>query len=310
MRRILPYLFALVAFFATARLAEAAPCSPSHTFVTGETLTAATLNSNPVTFSGCLSNIDDTNIGAAGFYASQLNPGTSGQATFGSSQNYTFPAGLAVTGTLSSGGLTASSLTTTGSITDGANLGVGGTLGVTGATSLAGLSASSLTTTGSISDGGTLGIAGNTSLGGTLSVTGNTTLGGTEIITGNASALGQFAVGQLLTLNSGAVYKPASTSYEYPFDANSTSGSVNTHVEHGTLTTATFSSGFACAASHNFVSGFTSAPDLVYSAQGAAIFPLLLYTNARSASAFQVCAESNGSQNSGVATISWFAVGE
>ena len=76
------------------------------TFTTGQTLTAAVLNSNPSTFSGCFNNIDATNIGAVGLYASNLNPTNATQATFGSAQNYTFPANLNVLGNFSWGGLT------------------------------------------------------------------------------------------------------------------------------------------------------------------------------------------------------------
>ncbi|MFZ1075385.1 MAG: hypothetical protein WAN50_03370, partial [Minisyncoccia bacterium] len=65
--------------------------SQAHTFVTGEVLTAATLNANPANFVSAFANIDNTNIGAAGLYASQIKPTTTLQATFGGVVAYTFP---------------------------------------------------------------------------------------------------------------------------------------------------------------------------------------------------------------------------
>jgi hypothetical protein len=97
------------------------------TFTTGQTLTAAVLNSNPTTFSGCFNNLDSTNIGAAGLYASGLLPTNSSQATFGGSQLYTFPNGVAaggpVTGT--TGTFSAGVSGTTGAFSSG----VSGTTG-------------------------------------------------------------------------------------------------------------------------------------------------------------------------------------
>lgn len=94
MRRILYSVLFGLAVVCVPKLASAAPCNPSHTFITGEVLTASILNSNPVTFSGCLNNIDNTNLGSAGIYASQIKPTNSSQATFGNSISYVFQGGL------------------------------------------------------------------------------------------------------------------------------------------------------------------------------------------------------------------------
>lgn len=77
--------------------AEAIVCSPAaHNFVTGETLTAVILNANPLQWINCFANIDNTNIGAAGIYASQIIPTSTGQATFGGAQPYKFATALTV----------------------------------------------------------------------------------------------------------------------------------------------------------------------------------------------------------------------
>jgi hypothetical protein len=127
MRRILAAFFFSVGVLAAPLIAQAAPCSPSMTYTTGQTLTASVLNSNPTTFSGCFNNIDYTNIGAAGFFASQMLPSNTAQATFGGSVPYTFANGLNVSGTLTAAVLaglypSAMSPTTTGQGTFGGSV--------------------------------------------------------------------------------------------------------------------------------------------------------------------------------------------
>ena len=87
--------------------------SQSYFFVTGAVPTATQWNSNFVTLVAAFSNIDYTNIGAAGIYASQLKPTSASAATFGGSQTYTFPVGVAMAGPLT--GVT--SLTMNGALT-------------------------------------------------------------------------------------------------------------------------------------------------------------------------------------------------
>jgi hypothetical protein len=251
MRRILTALLFGVGILAAPLIAQAAPCSPSMTFTTGQTLTASVLNSNPATFSGCFSNIDYTNIGAAGIFASQMMPTNASQATFGGGQNYTFPNNLTVLGTLT-------------------------------AATLGGLYPSSLAPT----------------------TTGQGTFGGSVPIT--------FPNG---TISQGAVQQTVSgTTYTIPYDVNSTAGSTATHFESGTLTTATFSGGFACV-SHNFQKTFPSAtPRMFYTLEGLTGLPtsafVNLYTNGRSATSFQACAEAPPATSSGSATFDWLAISQ
>jgi hypothetical protein len=62
-------------------------------------------------------NVDNSNIGLAGIYASQIKPTNSSQATFGGTQQYTFPSGLSVNGSLSVSGAFSPASVSTGSIT-------------------------------------------------------------------------------------------------------------------------------------------------------------------------------------------------
>jgi hypothetical protein len=95
MKRFLPLIFTglILSLFAIADQrtpVQATGCSVAHVFATGEQLTAANLNANPNGFIVCLSNIDQSNVGSAGFYASQIKPTTTAQATFGGSVQYKF----------------------------------------------------------------------------------------------------------------------------------------------------------------------------------------------------------------------------
>ncbi len=59
--------------------------SAGYTWNTGDLITAARLNANNSAYVAGFTNIDNTNIGTAGIYASQIKPTTSAQATFGGS---------------------------------------------------------------------------------------------------------------------------------------------------------------------------------------------------------------------------------
>jgi hypothetical protein len=102
-----------------------------NTFVNGTTINAAPFNSNFSAVATAVNNIDNTNIGAAGLYASQLAPTTIVQATFGGSVGYTFPSSVLVpsgsvsAGTLATGAttgdLSAARSATTGAVFWGSN---------------------------------------------------------------------------------------------------------------------------------------------------------------------------------------------
>lgn len=78
--------------------ASATPCNQAHVFVTGEVLTAATLNANPSNDVICFNNIDNTNIGSNGIFGSQITANSIATATFAGSFGYTFNNGLTVNG--------------------------------------------------------------------------------------------------------------------------------------------------------------------------------------------------------------------
>jgi Chaperone of endosialidase len=78
-------------------------------FVTGTTINAAPFNANFTAVATAVNNIDNTNIGAAGLYASQLLPTSSAQATFGGAIGYTFLAPSTSTVPLTISGVTSQS---------------------------------------------------------------------------------------------------------------------------------------------------------------------------------------------------------
>ena len=79
---------------------EATPCAAMNVFSSGTVANPAPVNSNFSNLVACAQNIDNSNIGSAGIFASQVIPGNASQATFGGSQQYSFPAGVLDTGNL------------------------------------------------------------------------------------------------------------------------------------------------------------------------------------------------------------------
>jgi hypothetical protein len=88
-------LAAIAAFFGLApREASAVVCTIPYTFVNGTAANANQVNSNFTSLQSCSNNIDNTNLGTVGIFASQIVPTTVAQATFGGTQTYVFPLGL------------------------------------------------------------------------------------------------------------------------------------------------------------------------------------------------------------------------
>lgn len=110
--------------------AYASSCSVPNVFVNGSVADATQVNANFSSLVNCGNNIDNTNIGANGIYASQIKPTSSGQATFGGTQAYTFANGLTVNGGLTLGSVLSIANGGTGSAT--ANLTAGSNISVTG----------------------------------------------------------------------------------------------------------------------------------------------------------------------------------
>ena len=81
------------------------------TFAPSTTILSAVMNNNFIAVQTAVNNVDNSQVGPLGFYASQLIPTNGTQATFGGAQGYAFANGLSV----------------------GTTLTVGSTLGVTGA---------------------------------------------------------------------------------------------------------------------------------------------------------------------------------
>lgn len=196
-------VFAAIAFSANTHAASATTCTvpfnASNGISNGQPAQAAQINSNFSALQACENNVDNTNVGTAGFWASQIIPTTGAQATFAGSQEYTFPSAIQE------------------------------------------------------NQGGTI--------------------------------------------------------YGIPFDANSTSGSLSAHIEHGRLTTGIFSNGFACAPVHAFERSFTVAPTVVGIMTNGSPYAYI-YTNSVTAASFILCGVNTNALSSGTLTIDWIAVGE
>lgn len=106
MKRFLYALGFILAAACAPRAAQAA-CSPvPYTFVDNVSfLTASTTNANNQALYQCATNVDNTQIGASGIYASQIIPTSAAQATFGGSQSYTFTKKLNANGGIATTGL-------------------------------------------------------------------------------------------------------------------------------------------------------------------------------------------------------------
>jgi len=258
------FLIAAALFFGLATGKAFASCSASmpYAFTATSYLSYVTTNANNNFLLACVSTVDNTQIGGAGLYASQIIPTTAGQATFGGSQTYTFPAAISV--------------------------GNGASFGAT-------------ITTAGISDSG--GISSSSNISG---VTG--TFSGT--VFANNGTLTAGLVDTSGATIQGAIQQTVSgTTYTVPYDAQSTSASTNTHMEHGTLTTGTYSGGFACSASHNFTKTYTASPTIILTNASASAPMGNPYPGSVSASAFTACEFLSG-QSSGTGTLNWISIGE
>lgn len=264
-----------------------------YTFTSTSFLSYVTTNANNNFLLACVTTVDNTQIGGAGLYASQIIPTSVGQATFGGSQTYTFPAAISVGNGASFGAtITTAGISDSGGISSTTG-NFSSTLGVTGASTLHGVSA----TTGSFSS--TLGVTGATTLTGALAANG-----------GLSSTTGAFSstVSNAGSTSTGALQQTVSgTTYTVPYDAQSTAGNTNTHIEHGSVTTGTFSAGFACAASRTFAKAFTAQPEIFLSPSTSNSG--YLYVNTESTTAFTPCSFISGA-SSGTVLIHWMAIGE
>jgi hypothetical protein len=144
--------------------AQATVCTAFHVWQTGDTITAANLNGNNNNLITCGNAIDNTNIGSAGIYASQIKPTSTAQAAFGGAQNYTFPQDLIFTASAATSPTSVAIWNDNGSTnglflnvptgsTNGVTIGVNG-VGVASIASSGAISAGTGTVTGA-SDGAT-----------------------------------------------------------------------------------------------------------------------------------------------------------
>jgi hypothetical protein len=298
MRKIL-FAFAFAVAMTLPTAARAALCPPAHTFTTGETLTNVILNLNPVSTSNCLANIDYTNIGTTGLKASNIKPIDSAGATFGGTQNYTFPANVSSVGNMSWGGVSIGGTlnASNGNINHTGDLNTGGNANVTGNVTAAKFVTGASQLDYNITNSGAWTFANPLYVNGFENIAGQLNIGGNIIGTARSQSNYQTQIGG------------TGSSYVVPYDANSTSGSNNTHLEHNSATTATFSGGFACTGTITFEHAYTATPDILLTQIGATLPSTTLYINSRTATTFQACAFNSGT-SSGTLTISWMSLGE
>lgn len=305
MRRALTVLaFSLGAFL--ARPASATTCTIPYTFSNGTAAQAAQVNSNFTSLQSCANNIDFNNIGTSGIYASQIIPGSSAQATFGGSQPYTLPNALTVNGTLNNGAITTTQadgewafvFTSDGGVAHSA-------IGVNTGSGFYYYALAKLDTANNFQawlmgiDGGGNLIIPNGGVQAQGGITGTTFAASSSI--NSASFISQTRSG---------------TAYGVPYDAQSTSGSLNMHLEHGDLAVASFSLGsLNCNSPYNvtYAKAYTAAPTVILSTT--AIGSRGQFTTAHllssSTTGFvaEICNPTSTAENT-PGFLSWHALGE
>ena len=129
MKRVLFVVGLIAAIALGSHKADATTCSVPNLFTNGTAADANQVNANFSALQTCGNNIDHTNIGNGGVYATQIIPTTVGQAIFGGTVAYQFSNGLVVNGGLTLGTFLgiASGGTNAGSFTSGALLYFDGT---------------------------------------------------------------------------------------------------------------------------------------------------------------------------------------
>jgi hypothetical protein len=186
--------------FAHPKEARATTCTIPNTFTTGTTINAAPFNANFTALATCGNNIDNSNIGSAGIYASQIICSTVATCTFGATATMTFPTTIASTvAAASANAFTWQNYSsgTTGLFASGATVAtVAGTameIGQNGASNLLALDNS-----------GDLGILGGAYVNGIYSFFGNGTSGGVLNSLGTAPLYLNLSSGGAVTIGNGA----------------------------------------------------------------------------------------------------------
>lgn len=175
------YALALVFLGTTGKAYASCSTSVPYVFTPTSQVSYVTQNANNSYLNACSKTVDNTQIGTAGIFASQIKPTNGTQATFGGSQTYTFPVNLSVTG----------GTTTNGFVNNGAGT-------ITGQAIVGSVNSSGDIVWGGVSTGGTLAAAS-----GNINHTGNLTTGGNASIAGNESVTGTQTVTGATNLNGG-----------------------------------------------------------------------------------------------------------
>ena len=97
--RILRTLLAVICISLVASVASATTVVIPNIFSNGQVIDATMMNANFSALANWANgNVDNTNIGSGGIFASQIIPGSTAQATFGGATSYTFPTVLNLLG--------------------------------------------------------------------------------------------------------------------------------------------------------------------------------------------------------------------
>lgn len=243
-------------------------------------LSYVTTNANNNFLLACATTVDNTQVGGAGIYASQVLPTNSSQASFGGSQNYTFPASvLAPSGGYFAG--SAGAATTGGALTFGSNVG-----------------AVTQTTIASNNGSAAGGIFAN--LFGVFAQPSGFNAFSVDTL-GDAGTSRNLNVGGAVQQTVGA------TTYTVPYDAQSTSANTNTHIEHGNLATVS-GSNLTCSNPHSFTKAYSAAPTVIVSLSGSTGIVGTPFSFLVSTTSMEVCYLAT----SGTASyfLNWVAIGE
>jgi hypothetical protein len=241
---------------ASAACAASMPYTFTNVSGTYSTVDANTTNSNNTFLLACAKNVDNTQIGTAGIYASQIIPTTTGQATFGGSVQYQFPNSLVIGGASSTtgfglGGAATSSYPILGNSTDG------GINYIDESTSTLGnrwfsWNGTSLVQLAQIDQSGDILVAGSVNAAGAGSI--GTSLGvGTSLSVGTSET-----VGTTLQVASGVTTRTSTNAYTQLLPVYLSNGSAVGNTWHGTFVQCTTSASNSCSVTLSGAGAFSS----------------------------------------------------
>jgi len=265
--------------------------------VNATTINAAPFNANFTALQTCGNAIDNTNIGVAGIYASQIIPTTVGQATFGGSTSYTFSTAL----TLAAATVLTYNANSAGALFTalGSNNGI--------ATNASG-------------GGGEIDLyAGytTTQIAGFWLNTGATAVEEALVTQAGTYTVGSSTFGATAAVVNGPLEAKSSSTLSYVPPVYTAAGAAVASTEHIVTgsSTITANSGFVGSAtitlsgSAQFASGTSYAVFAAINNQATPVSSFFFYVSAQSATGFQINLNNTSGGNITSATVDWMAIG-